>query len=85
LKKQVRETFPDLDLSRARPWAGLRPATALSKPIIDVTRLRNLWLNVGHGALGFTLACGSARALAALVCGEPPAINLVPFKASKVC
>ena len=85
LKKQVRETFPDLDLSSARPWAGLRPATALSKPIIDVTRLRNLWLNVGHGALGFTLACGSAQALAALVCGEQPAINLVPFKASKVC
>ncbi|MVV47544.1 D-amino acid dehydrogenase [Pseudomonas sp. PB120] len=85
LKKQVRETFPGLDLSGALPWAGLRPATALSKPIIDVTRLHNLWLNVGHGALGFTLACGSASALAALVCGEQPAINLAPFRAGQVC
>lgn len=85
LKKQVGETFPALDLSRATPWAGLRPATALSKPIIDVTRWRNLWLNVGHGALGFTLACGSSRAVAALVSGEQPAIDLKPFKANKVC
>jgi D-amino-acid dehydrogenase len=85
LKKQVRETFPELELANATPWAGLRPATALSKPIIDVTRWRNLWLNVGHGALGFTLACGSGRALASLVCGEQPEIDLLPFRANKVC
>ncbi len=85
LKKQVRETFPTLDLSMATSWAGLRPATAQSKPIIDVSRWSNLWLNVGHGALGFTLACGSGRALTALVCGEQPAIDLAPFRVNNVC
>ena len=85
LKKQVRETFPALDLSMATSWAGLRPATAQSKPIIDVSRWSNLWLNVGHGALGFTLACGSGRALAALICGEQPAIDLAPFSVNNVC
>jgi D-amino-acid dehydrogenase len=46
-------------------WAGLRPATPSGLPIVGRTRLRGLHLNVGHGALGWTLACGTARALAA--------------------
>jgi D-amino-acid dehydrogenase len=49
----------------------LRPATPGSAPIIGATRYPNLWLNVGHGPLGFTFACGSASLLAGLMRGKP--------------
>lgn len=52
------------DYRQAQQWTGLRPATPLGKPIIDTTPYRNLYLNIGHGALGFTLATGSATLLA---------------------
>ena len=51
----------------ARLWAGLRPATPTGQPILGRTRIANLMLNVGHGALGMTLALGSAQRLADLV------------------
>lgn len=54
-----------------RPWAGLRPATPTAVPIIGRCRVPNLLLNVGHGALGFTLAAGSAQILADVVNGAP--------------
>jgi len=70
LKRQVRESFPALDLESAIPWAGLRPATPTGRPLIGRSRVaENLWLNVGQGALGFTLACGSAALLTALMSG----------------
>lgn len=56
-------------------WAGLRPATPDSRPIIGASPVRDLWLNTGHGALGWTLACGSARLLADLILGLPPTIS----------
>ncbi|MFK7699032.1 D-amino acid dehydrogenase [Pseudomonas caspiana] len=81
LKQQVAETFPQLDLAQARTWAGLRPSTPHSKPIIDrAGRFSNLWLNVGQGALGFTLALGSARLLAAQMLGQPSPIDSAPFR-----
>jgi D-amino-acid dehydrogenase len=52
------------------PWAGLRPMTPDSRPIIGATRLSNLFLNCGHGMLGWTLACGSAELTARCVAGE---------------
>jgi D-amino-acid dehydrogenase len=57
-----------------RPWAGLRPATPTSVPIVGpAAGWSNLWLNVGHGALGLTLAAGSARAVAeGLAAARPP-------------
>ncbi|ETD72548.1 D-amino acid dehydrogenase [Pelistega indica] len=58
------------DYDKATQWAGLRPATPLGKPIIDTTPFNNLFINVGHGALGFTLATGSAEILAELVDGK---------------
>lgn len=80
LKRQVREAFPQLDLDAASQWAGLRPATPGGKPIIGASRAAgNLWLNVGHGALGFTLACGSAALLAAQMEGRTPPIDPAPF------
>ena len=70
------EGFPQLKLNHAQPWAGLRPATAQGKPIIDrAPGYNNLWLNIGQGALGFTLACGSACLLAARLTGLPPPVE----------
>ncbi len=75
LTRQVRQTMPDAaDYSRITAWAGLRPATPSSAPIIGATPYPNLFLNVGHGALGFTFACGSARLLADLMQGRSPPI-----------
>ncbi len=54
-------------------WAGLRPATPTNIPLIGATPLAGLWLNAGHGTLGWTHGAGSGRALAALVSGERPA------------
>jgi D-amino-acid dehydrogenase len=71
LTRQVKETMPRAaDYSRIEPWAGLRPATPNSAPIIGATQYSNLWLNVGHGPLGFTFACGTAAVLADLMQGK---------------
>ncbi|WP_408533409.1 FAD-dependent oxidoreductase [Paraburkholderia fungorum] len=63
LKDEVRDTFPGVTDGTDTPaeWVGLRPATPTGLPIISQTRYKNLWVNVGHGALGFTLAAGAAR------------------------
>jgi D-amino-acid dehydrogenase len=71
LTRQVRETMPRAaDYTQITPWAGLRPATPNSAPIIGATPYSNLWLNVGHGPLGFTFACGTASLLADLMRGK---------------
>lgn len=59
------------DYTKAEQWAGLRPATPLGKPIIDRTPFNNLYLNIGHGALGLTLATGSAHLLLDLIEQRP--------------
>jgi D-amino-acid dehydrogenase len=77
LTREVRETMPDgADYRKLTAWAGLRPATPDGAPVIGATGYPNLWLNVGHGALGFTLACGSASLLADLMCGQPTPIPM---------
>jgi len=72
LKDEAREAFPEAVANSDAPeeWVGLRPATPTGLPVVSATRYRNLWLNVGHGALGFTLAAGSAALLASLVDGK---------------
>ncbi|WP_447987768.1 D-amino acid dehydrogenase [Achromobacter spanius] len=81
LRRQVVEAFPRLDLSRAQAWAGVRPATPTSKPLIGKSRAAdNLWLNLGQGALGFTLACGSAALLTAQMTGSALPIDAAPFQ-----
>jgi len=81
LRRQVAEAFPRLDLSQAQAWAGVRPATPTSKPLIGRSRAAdNLWLNIGQGALGFTLACGSAALLTAQLGGAKPPIDPAPFQ-----
>lgn len=77
LTRQVKETMPRAaDYSKLSVWAGLRPATPSSAPIIGATPYGNLWLNVGHGPLGFTFACGSASLLAGAMQGEAPPFAL---------
>ncbi|MGA7984310.1 MAG: D-amino acid dehydrogenase [Burkholderiales bacterium] len=74
--ERVRQLFPRLaPFGEITPWAGLRPATPNNVPLIGGTRLRNLYLNTGHGTLGWTLACGSGRALADLVSGRHPEVG----------
>ncbi|CAH0249735.1 D-amino acid dehydrogenase [Massilia sp. Bi118] len=71
LTRQVRETMPNAaDYNNVIPWAGLRPATPNSAPIVGRSPYSNLWLNIGHGPLGFTFACGTATVLADLVQGK---------------
>ncbi len=60
------------DLSRAEHWCGLRPATPSNVPLIGQTRIANLYLNTGHGTLGWTLACGSGKAISDIVTGQGP-------------
>jgi D-amino-acid dehydrogenase len=70
------ELFPDAgDRGSVRYWTGLRPATPSNAPLIGRTRYRNLFLNTGHGTLGWTMACGSARALADVVAGRKPDVD----------
>ncbi len=72
MRAHVEAMYPGLcDLRSPRTWAGLRPATPDSCPLIERHRDTNLVVNVGHGALGLTLAAGSARAAADLVEGLP--------------
>jgi D-amino-acid dehydrogenase len=60
-------------------WSGLRPLTPSGRPIIGETRWKNVSLNTGHGPLGWTLAAGSALALASRIDGRPPPFDLGPF------
>lgn len=85
LKRQVAESFPGLTgLERATAWAGQRPATAQGKPILGPSPFENLWLNVGHGALGFTLACGAGQVVADLAEGRRPRMAIEPFRLGTV-
>jgi D-amino-acid dehydrogenase len=71
--KRIEQLFPDLaGAAEVKYWAGLRPATPNNVPLIGRTRYENLYLNTGHGTLGWTLAAGSAKALADLVSGRQP-------------
>ena len=74
--KRVMDLFPDAgDPSQATYWTGLRPATPSNIPCIGRTRYPNLFLNTGHGTLGWTHACGSGRALADIVGGRKPEVD----------
>lgn len=76
LEKVVRDLYPQGgDLSRAEFWTGLRPATPDGTPVIGATPYRNLFLNTGHGTLGWTMACGSGRYLADLMSARQPQIS----------
>ena len=75
ITRRVRELFPDAcDYDRPRYWTGLRPLTPSNVPYIGRTRFSNLYLNTGHGTLGWTMGCGSGRALADIISGRQPEV-----------
>ncbi|MGQ3053648.1 MAG: D-amino acid dehydrogenase [Roseateles sp.] len=77
LQRSVRATFPHAaDFDRATPWAGLRPATPDSAPIVGGSGVPHLWLNVGHGPLGFTFSFATANIVAELVSGRASPLPL---------
>jgi len=74
--RRVEELFPGAgDTARAQFWTGLRPATPSNVPLIGRTRLPNLFLNTGHGTLGWTHACGSGHSIARIVSGLKPEVD----------
>lgn len=77
----LREVLPQesLDSGRVRPWCALRAISADGVPIISPTRVPNLFVNTGHGHLGWTMAAGSAQLLSDLMCGDTPSIDPAPF------
>ncbi|MCB5186917.1 D-amino acid dehydrogenase [Methylobacillus caricis] len=71
LKMIIDDLFPGAaDLSQTSFWAGLRPMTPDGTPIVGATHLPNLYLNTGHGTLGWTMACGSGKLLADIMSGR---------------
>lgn len=76
LMRSVESLFPGAgDTAGASFWSGLRPMTPDSTPVVGATPIRNLYLNTGHGTLGWTMACGSAHVLSDLISGATPAIK----------
>lgn len=77
--RRAQHLFPRLaPAEEVEYWAGLRPATPGNVPIIGRSRIGNLFYNTGHGTLGWTLACGSGRAIADIISGRTPGIEF-PF------
>ena len=80
LEMVMNDLFPNSgDIPEATFWAGLRPMTPDGTPIIGATHHANLWLNTGHGTLGWTMACGSAQILADLIAQRKTAIRADDF------
>ena len=76
LEKVINELYPGAgDVPAAELWTGLRPATPDSTPVVGATPYRNLYLNTGHGTLGWTMAAGSGRYLADLMSSRQPQIS----------
>jgi D-amino-acid dehydrogenase len=72
----ARDLFPGaFDEKRAEVWAGLRPMMPNSVPVIGRARYRNLYLDTGHGHVGWTMAAGSGQFLADLIAGRTPEID----------
>lgn len=71
------------DQSQATFWSGLRPMTPDGTPVIGGTRYKNLFINSGHGTLGWTMACGSGRVLADIISGRRPDIETADLALSR--
>jgi D-amino-acid dehydrogenase len=80
LERFSADVFPELAALQPARWIGQRPMTPDNLPFLGAARQRNLWLNCGHGAMGWTMACGSAQVLTDLVLGRPAAIDLAPYR-----
>jgi len=76
LEMVVNDLFPGGDVAKASFWTGLRPMTPDGTPIVGATRLSNLFLNTGHGTLGWTMACGSGKLVSDILTGRRPEIRV---------
>ncbi|MBI4191907.1 MAG: D-amino acid dehydrogenase [Betaproteobacteria bacterium] len=82
--RRTAELFPQAGgFGDATRWAGLRPATPSNLPYVGGTPYHNLFLNTGHGTLGWTLACGSGHVLADVVSGRAPAIDAAAYAVTR--
>lgn len=82
----VRSVFPKVPeaaLQSAERWSGLRPSTPDGPPIIGRIARENLFINAGHGTLGWTMACGAGQLIADLVSGRPAMVDAAPFSAGR--
>ncbi len=76
ITRRTRELFPNAcDYVHPEYWSGLRPVTPSNVPYIGKTRYANLFLNTGHGTLGWTMGCGSGQAIADIVSGRRPDVD----------
>jgi D-amino-acid dehydrogenase len=75
LEHSVSDLFPGGDLTQATFWSGLRPMTPDGTPVIGATPIGGLYLNTGHGTLGWTMSSGSGRLIADLVSGRAPEVD----------
>jgi D-amino-acid dehydrogenase len=76
ITQRTRDLFPDAcDYDDPAYWTGLRPLTPSNVPYIGKTRFSNLFLNTGHGTLGWTMGCGSGQAIADIVSGRQPDVD----------
>ncbi|MGN6307489.1 MAG: D-amino acid dehydrogenase [Mesorhizobium sp.] len=84
LEHSVGDLFPGAgDLGAATFWTGLRPMTPDGPPIIGASKYSNLYLNTGHGTLGWTMACGSGRVLADIISGRKPDVDASALSVSR--
>ena len=75
--KKVKELLPlAADYDKPSYWACLRPMRPTGLPFVDRTHYSNLWLNAGHGHMGWTMACGTAKIIADIIANRPPDIPL---------
>ncbi|HKZ72519.1 MAG TPA: FAD-dependent oxidoreductase, partial [Steroidobacteraceae bacterium] len=72
-----------IDHTSAETWTALRPMSADGLPFIGPTHVRGLFVNAGHGHLGWTLAAGSANLIADLIAGQEPAIDPSPYRCTR--
>ena len=75
LELVVNDLFPGGDVTQATFWTGLRPMTPDSTPIIGKTKFKNLFVNTGHGTLGWTMSCGSGKLLSDIIFNHSPEIS----------
>ncbi len=74
--ERTEELFPGAgDTEQAQFWTGLRPATPSNVPIIGRSKMPNLYLNTGHGTLGWTHSCGSGKSIARIISGLAPEVD----------
>ena len=84
LEHSLGSLFPGAGTARdATFWSGLRPMTPDGTPVIGATKIDNLFLNTGHGTLGWTMACGSGQVIADLIGGTAPAIDTSDLSISR--